>query len=57
MYLTAVKTLLSVFLNISTLGFGLTSTLETSVTEVTKAAGRALGVVYMKYLYVGGMSL
>ena len=30
--------------------------MEKSVTEVTKAAGRALGAVYMKYLYAGGMS-
>ena len=30
--------------------------LEKSVTEVSKAASRALGVVYMKYLYTGGMS-
>ena len=29
--------------------------MEKSVTEVTKAAGRALGAVYMKYLYAGGM--
>ena len=33
------------------------NTLQTDyVTEVTKAAGRALGAVYMKYLYAGGMS-
>ena len=30
--------------------------MEKSVTEVTKAAGRAVGAVYMKYLYAGGMS-
>ena len=30
--------------------------MEKSATEVTKAAGRALGAVYMKYLYAGGMS-
>ena len=30
--------------------------MEKSVTEVTKVAGRALGAVYMKYLYAGGMS-
>ena len=30
--------------------------MEKSVTEVTRAADRALGAVYMKYLYAGGMS-
>ena len=30
--------------------------MEKSVTEMTKAAGRALGADYMKYLYAGGMS-
>ena len=30
--------------------------LEKSVTEVSKAASRALGAVYMKYLHTGGMS-
>ena len=30
--------------------------LEKSVTEVSKAASRALGAVYMKYLYSGGMA-
>ena len=29
--------------------------MEKSVSAVTKAASRALGVVYMKYLYAGGM--
>ena len=56
MYLTAVKTLLSVFLNISTLGFWFNEHFGKSVTEVTKAAGRALGAVYIKYLYAGGKS-
>ena len=58
MYLTAVKTLLSVFLNISSLGFWFNEHLDMkkSVTEVTKAAGRALGAFYMKCLYAGGNS-
>ena len=30
--------------------------MEKSVTEVTKAASRALGAVYMNYLYARGMS-
>ena len=30
--------------------------LEKSVTEISKAASHALGAVYMKYLYTGGMS-
>ena len=30
--------------------------MEKSVSSVTKAASRALGAVYMKYLYAGGMS-
>ena len=40
------------------LGFGFNEHLDMvkSVTEVTKAAGRALGAVYTKYLYAGGMS-
>ena len=29
--------------------------MDKSVTDVTKAAGRALGAVYMKYLYAGDM--
>lgn len=40
------------------LGFGVNEHLdmEKSVTEVTKAASRALGAVYMKYLYAVGMT-
>ena len=30
--------------------------MQKSVTEVTKAGSRALGAVYMKYLYAGGMT-
>ena len=45
-------------LSISIWDFGLMSIWiwKKSVAEVTKGASRALGAVYMKYLYAGGMS-